>query len=79
LTAFVLEVDVGKLNWRLDERPEMSGRKTTERNSFCDCTKRKKTRRKNRIFIDATAPFAHVVDEIVPQSEQVDSHNAGAW
>ena len=34
---------------------------------------------KNGILIDATAPIARVVDEIVRQSEQIDSHNAGAW
>lgn len=34
---------------------------------------------KNGILIDATAPIARVVDEIVRQREQINSHNAGAW
>jgi hypothetical protein len=34
---------------------------------------------KTASFIDATARLAYVVDEIIRQSEQVDSHNAGAW
>jgi hypothetical protein len=34
---------------------------------------------KNGILIDATALIARVVDEIVRESEQINSHNAGAW
>jgi hypothetical protein len=33
----------------------------------------------NGISIDATAPIAHVVDEIVRRAKQIASPNAGAW
>ncbi len=45
--VFVLEVDLGTLNRRLDERPENEwGAGQTERELIADCIKRKKTFRK---------------------------------
>jgi len=67
----VLEVDLDTLNRRLDERPddEWGGGKPTEREVFARLHQTKEDIPKNGIVIDATASVAHVVDEIVRQSE----------
>jgi hypothetical protein len=58
------------LNRRLDERAENEwGGKQTERELIARLHQTKEDIPKNGIFIDATAPIAHVVDEIVRQSE----------
>jgi thymidylate kinase len=68
--VFVLEVDLDTLNRRLDERPENEwGGKKTERELIARLHQTKEDIPKNGIIIDATAPIAHVVDEIVRQSE----------
>ena len=69
--VFVLEVDLDTLNRRLDERPdsEWGGGKPTERELIARLRQTKEDVPKNGISIDATAPVARVVDEIVRQSE----------
>jgi len=69
--VFVLEVDLDTLNRRLDERPdsEWGGGKPTERELIARLHQTKEDIPKNGISIDATAPVARVVDEIVRQSE----------
>jgi hypothetical protein len=68
--VFVLEVDLDTLNRRLDERPddEWDGGKPMERELIARLHQTKEDIPKNGIVIDATAPIAHVVDEIVRQS-----------
>jgi hypothetical protein len=58
------------LNRRLDERPEDEwGGQQTERKLILRLRQTKEDTLKNGIVIDATAPIAQVVDEIVRQSE----------
>jgi broad-specificity NMP kinase len=68
--VFVLEVDLDALNRRLDERPddEWDGGKPMERELIARLHQTKEDIPKNGIVIDATAPIAHVVDEILRQS-----------
>jgi hypothetical protein len=73
--VFVLEVDLDTLNRhtlnrRLDERPddEWDGGKPMERELIARLHQTKEDIPKNGIVIDATAPIAHVVDEILHQS-----------
>jgi broad-specificity NMP kinase len=65
--VFVLEVDLDTLNRRLDERPddEWGGGKPVERERITRWHETKEDVPKNGIRIDATAPIAHVVDEIL--------------
>jgi gluconate kinase len=68
--VFVLEVDLDTLNQRLDRRPEGEwGSKQTERALITRLHRTKEDTPKNGISIDATAPLAHVVDEIVRRTE----------
>ena len=68
--VFVLEVDLDTLNRRLDERPDDEwGGKPIERELIARLHQTKEDVPKNGIIIDATAPIAHVVDEILRQSE----------
>jgi hypothetical protein len=68
--VFVLEVPLDTLNRRLDERAENEwGGKQTEQELIARLHQTKVDIPKNGILIDATAPIAHVVDEIVRQSE----------
>jgi broad-specificity NMP kinase len=73
--VFVLEVDIDTLHRRLDERPdsEWGGGKPTEREVITRLHRTKEDIPKNGILIDATAPIAHVVDEIVRVAKQIDS------
>jgi broad-specificity NMP kinase len=73
--VFVLEVDLDTLNRhtlnrRLDERPddEWDGGKPMERELIARLHQTKEDIPKNGIVIDATAPIAHVVDEILHPS-----------
>lgn len=68
--VFVLEVDLDTLNRRLDERPddEWAAEKLTERELIARLHQTKEDIPKNGIVIDATAPIARVVDEILRQS-----------
>ena len=67
--VFVLEVDLDTLNRRLDERTDDEWGAKPERELLVRLHRTKEDIPKNGIAIDATAPIAHVVDEIVRQSE----------
>lgn len=73
--VFVLDVDLDTLNRRLDERPdsEWGGGKPVERELIARLHRTKEDIPTNGILIDATAPMAHVVDEIVRIAKQIDS------
>jgi AAA domain len=77
--VFVLEVDLGTLNRRLDERPvDEWGGEQTERQLIVRLHQTKEDIPKNGIIIDATAPIARVVDEILRQSLRAVRGGAGA-
>ncbi|MBC7836494.1 nucleoside kinase [Acetobacteraceae bacterium] len=67
--VFVLEVDADTMNRRIDERvavdPTDFGGKPEERELIARLYATKEDVPKNAISIDATAPLAHVVDEIL--------------
>jgi hypothetical protein len=69
--VFVLDVDVETLNRRLDNRmeDEWDG-KQTERELILRLHQTKKGIPRNGIFIDATAPIADVVDEIIRRTQR---------
>jgi hypothetical protein len=74
---FVLEIDLDTLNRRLDQRSEDEfGAQQSEHDLIVRLHRTKEDTPKNAILIDATAPLAHVVDEIVRQAEVIDSNNA---
>lgn len=67
--VFVLDVDVDTLSARLDERPEDEwGGGPQERELVFRLHRTKEDIPKTGIVIDATAPIARVVDEILRQS-----------
>jgi hypothetical protein len=70
--VFVLEVDLDTLNRRIDVRcrldPDDWGAKPSERELIVRLHQTKEDIPKNGIIIDATAPIARVVDEILRQS-----------
>jgi hypothetical protein len=67
--VFVLEVDLGTLNRRLDERPEDEwGGEQAERELIVRLHQTKEDTPENGIIIDATAPIARVAEEILRQS-----------
>lgn len=68
--VFVLEVDLDTLNRRLEERPEDEfGGKQSEREFVLRLHQTKEDIPKDGVVIDATAPLARVVDEILRQCE----------
>jgi len=68
--VFVLEVDVDTLNRRLHERTEDEwGGRQAERELILRLHRTREDIPTNGIVIDATAPLARVVDEILRQSE----------
>jgi gluconate kinase len=68
--VFVLEVDRDTLNRRLDERSEDEwGGKQTERELIMRLHQTKGDTPRDGIVVDATAPIARVVDEIVRQCD----------
>lgn len=69
--VFVLEVDLDTLDRRLDERPdsEWGGGKPPARELIRRLHRTKEDLPKNGISIDATAPVAQVVDEILRHCE----------
>ncbi len=71
--VFILEVDFDTMNRRIDERVAMDptdwGGKQTEREASARLYHTKEGIPKNGMIIDATAPLARVVDEIVRQSD----------
>ena len=69
--VFVLEVDLDTLNRRLAGRPEDEwGRKEAERELIARLHQTREDIPKNGTVIDATAPVARVVDEILRQAKQ---------
>ena len=68
--VFVLDVDAETLKRRLAGRPDDEwGGKPTEREFIMRLHQTREDIPSNGILVDATAPIAHVVDEIVRQSE----------
>jgi thymidylate kinase len=69
--VFILEIDLDTLNRRLDARPdsEWGGGVPEEREFVVRLHQTKEDVPKNGISIDATAPIAQVVDEILRHSE----------
>lgn len=71
--VFILEADLDTVNRRIDERvavdPTDWGGKQTEREIIARLHRTKEGIPKNGTIIDATAPLAHVVDEIIRQSD----------
>jgi hypothetical protein len=68
--VFILEIDLDTLNRRLDERPEDEwGGRPTERELIVRLHRTKEELPKIGTVIDATAPIARVVDEVIRQSE----------
>ena len=66
--VFVLEVDLDTLSRRLDQRPEDEwGGTQTQRELILCLHQTKEDIPKNGIVIDASAPLARVVDEILHQ------------
>lgn len=78
--VFVLAVDLEILNRRIDERPdsEWGGGKPPERELIARLQQTKEDIPQNGIPIDATAPIAHVVDDIVWKAKQINSLSAEA-
>lgn len=75
--VFVLEIDLDTLNRRLDQRPEDEfGAHQSERDLIVRLHRTKEDTPKSGILIDATAPLAHVVDEVVRRAKAIDSNNA---
>jgi len=74
--VFVLEIDLDTLNQRLDRRPDDEfGGHQSERDLIVRLHRTREDTPKNGILIDATAPLAHVVDEIVRRAKDIDSDN----
>jgi thymidylate kinase len=65
--VFVLDVDLDTLNRRLDERPddEWGDGKPVERERIVQWHETQHDVPQNGVRIDATAPIAHVVDDIL--------------
>ena len=68
--VFVLDVDLDTLNRRLDERPDSDwgGGKPVAREFIVRLHRTREDIPKDGILIDATAPIADVVDEILRQA-----------
>lgn len=75
--VFVLEVDLDTLHRRLDQRPDDEfGAERSERDLIVRLHRTKEDTPENGIPIDATAPLADVVDEIVRRAQAIDSSDA---
>ncbi len=76
--VFILEADLDTVNRRIDERvaadPTDWGGKQEERDVTARLYQTKAGIPKRGLIIDATAPLAHVVDEIMRQSEAKRPH-----
>ena len=72
--VFVLEIDSDTLNHRLDQRPaDEFGAQPSERELIVRLHRTKEDTPEGGISIDATAPLATVVDEIVRQARGTDA------
>jgi gluconate kinase len=73
--VFVLKIDLKTLNRRLDERTEDEfGAEQSERDLIVRLHRTKEDTPENGILIDATAPLAHVVDEILRRARAIESN-----
>lgn len=71
--VFVLEIDLDTLHRRLDQRPEDEfGARRSERDLIVRLHRTGEDTPRSGIPIDATAPLAHVVDEIVRRATAID-------
>ena len=71
--VFVLDVDLDTLNKRLAARPEDEfGGKSSERELIARLHATKQDVPKNAVSIDASAPLARVVDEILSKCREAD-------
>lgn len=76
--VFVLDVDADTLSRRLDQRPDGEfGAQPSERDLVLRLHRTKEDRPEDGILIDATAPLAEVVDEVVRRAEEIDRNNEG--
>lgn len=76
--VFVLEIDLDTLHHRLDQRPDDEyGARQSERDLIVRLHRTKEDSPQDGIPIDATAPLAQVVDEIVRRAQAIDSNDAG--
>jgi gluconate kinase len=77
--VFVLEIDLETLHRRLDQRPKDEfGGQQSERDLIVRLHRTKEGTPRNGIQIDATAPLADVVDQIVREAEAIDNRTAGS-
>ena len=75
--VFVLEVDADTLNRRLDQRADDEfGSQQSERDLILRLHRTREDTPTGGILIDATAPLAHVVDEIVRRAKALEDNNA---
>jgi thymidylate kinase len=75
--VFVLEIDLDTLNRRLDQRPDDEfGAQPSERALIVRLHRTKEDTPRNGSLVDATAPLAHVVDEILRRAKAIDSNHA---
>ena len=75
---FVLDIDLDTLRQRLDQRPEDEfGGRPSERDLILRLHRTKEDTPKNGTLINATAPLAQVVDEILRLAMAIDSNDAG--
>jgi hypothetical protein len=76
---FVLDIDLETLSQRLDQRPEDEfGGRPSERDLILRLHRTKEDTPKNGILVDATAPLAHVVDEILRLAMASDTNDANS-
>ncbi|MGB9378789.1 MAG: AAA family ATPase [Mycobacteriales bacterium] len=74
---FVLQIDLETLNRRLDQRPEDDfGAQQSERDLILRLHRTQEDIPKNGIPINATAPLADVVDEILREAKAIDMNDA---
>jgi hypothetical protein len=77
--VFVLHIDLSTLSQRLDQRPEDEfGGQPSERDLILRLHRTNEDTPKNGTPIDATAPLAHVVDEILRLAMAIDDNDAGS-
>ena len=75
--VFVLEIDLDTLNQRLDQRPDDEfGAQQPERDLIVRLHRTQEESPKNGILIDATAPLADVVDEILRRAKAINRNRA---
>lgn len=75
--VFVLEIDLDTLHRRLDERPDDEfGARQSERDLVVRLHRTREDTPADGILIDATAPLAQVVDEILRQAGAIEENTA---